>query len=55
MFLFYLPIVINGQASNWAPAQVLGSLLFLIYINDVETNLKCQADFFADDTILHST
>ena len=33
---------------------VLGPLLFLIYINDLEKHIKSNIDFFADDTMLFS-
>ena len=29
--------------------SVLGPLLFLIYINDLEANIKSEIKFFADD------
>ena len=32
----------------------LGPLLFLVYINDLERNIKCNVKFFADDTMLFS-
>ena len=34
--------------------SVLGPLLFLIYINDLENNLKSKVKFYADDTMLYS-
>ena len=34
--------------------SVLGPLLFLIYINDLERNIKPNIKFFADDTMLFS-
>ena len=34
--------------------SVLGPLLFLIYINDLERNIKSLVNFFADDTMLFS-
>ena len=34
--------------------SVLGPLLFLIYINDLEIGIKSQIKFFADDTSLFS-
>ena len=54
-------VVINGAESEWAPiysgvpqGSVLGPLLFLIYINDLEDGIKSQVKFFADDTSLFS-
>ena len=35
--------------------SVLGPLLFLVYINDLERNIKSNIKFFADDTMLFST
>ena len=34
--------------------SILGPLLFLIYINDLERNIKSNIKFFADDTMLFS-
>ena len=34
--------------------SVLDPLLFLIYINDLERNIKSNIKFFADDTMLFS-
>ena len=54
-------VALNGLNSEWAPIEsgvpqgsVLGPLLFLIYINDLETNIKTSVKFFADDTMLYS-
>ena len=54
-------IVLNGQMSSWRTVlagvprgSVLGSLLFLIYINDLPNELKSHAKLFADDTFLYT-
>ena len=54
-------VVLNGSSSSFHPIQsrvhqgsVLGPLLFLIYINDLEKCIKSKVKFFADDTMLFS-
>ena len=54
-------VVLNGSYSDYYPIEsgvpqgsVLGSLLFLVYINDLESNIKSNIKFFADDTMLFS-
>ena len=34
--------------------SVFGPLLFLIYINDLQTNIKSNVKFIVDDTMLYS-
>ena len=54
-------VVLNGSFSDYSPVEsgvpqgsVLGPLLFLVYINDLESNIKSNIKFFADDTMLFS-
>ena len=54
-------VVLNGSHSDYSEIEsgvpqgsVLGPLLFLIYINDLERDIKSNIKFFADDTMLFS-
>ena len=54
-------VVYNGQQSSWRDVNarvpqgsILGSLLFLVYINDLSNSLKSNPKLFADDTSLFS-
>ena len=54
-------VVLNGSSLDYSEIEsglpqdsVLGPLLFLIYINDLERNIKSNIRFFADGTMLFS-
>ena len=54
-------VAINGFYSEFAEIEsgvpqgsVLGPLLFLVYINDLERDIISNVKFFADDTMLYS-
>ena len=54
-------VVLNGSHSSYSiiksgvpQGSVLGPLLFLVYINDLERNIKSNIKFSADDTMLFS-
>ena len=54
-------VVFNGQVSAWASVNagvtqgsILGTLLFLIYINNLSDNLSSNIKLFADNTSLFS-
>ena len=57
----YQRVVLNGQTSAWElvksgvpQGSVLGPLMFLIYINDLQDNIQSTCKIFADDTSLFS-
>ena len=52
-------VLLNGSESGWGIVEpcvpqgsVLGPLLFLIYINDLENGIKSHINLLADDTSL---
>ena len=54
-------VVLNGQHSTWVNIEagvprgsILGSLFFLIYINDLSDDLTSNPKFFVDNTSLFS-
>ena len=54
-------VVLNGQDSSWRDVNagvpqgsILGSLLFLVYINDLSNGRKYNPKLFADDISLFS-
>ena len=54
-------VILNGQVSACGSVNegvpqgsILGTLLFLIYINDLSDNLSSNVKLFADDTSLFS-
>ena len=54
-------VLINGLNSNWSPVNcgepqgsVLGPILFVIYINDIDEGVCNHLLKFADDTKLFS-
>ena len=53
--------VLNGKTSQWGKVSagvlqgsILGPLYFLVYINDLTADLKCNVKLFADDASIFS-
>ena len=53
-------VVVNGIKSDWGPVlsgvpqgTVFGPLLFLLYINDITTNIDSEIRLFADDCVCY--
>ena len=53
-------VTLNGQCSSWKDVlsgvpqgSVLGPILFLIYINDVDESVACKVLKFANDTKIY--
>ena len=50
-------VTLNGRSSSWTgvpQGSILGTLLFLIYINDLPDGLSSDTKLFGDDTSLFS-
>ena len=55
-------VVLDNKASDYLPVKsgipqgtVLGPLMFLLYINDIDQNISSTIRLFADDCIMYRT
>ncbi len=53
-------VVVDGEASDWVPVSsgvpqgtVLGPLMFLLYINDINDGVSSTVRLFADDCLVY--
>ena len=53
-------VIVNGSRSSWMPVSsgvpqgsVIGPALFLLYINDINTNIQSKMRLFADDSVIY--
>jgi hypothetical protein len=56
----YQRVIVRGSQSNWSPVKsgvpqgtILGPILFLIYINDLPSEIQSSTKLFADDTKIY--
>ncbi len=54
-------VFLDGEASNWEyvlsgvpQGSILGPLLFILYVNDIGTNVKSTIRLFADDCVIYN-